>query len=73
MARVVRDGAAERIPAGELVPGDVVHIEAGDFVPADLRLLPEGDLPQPRQGPRKSMRFPARGRVHQLRDHQSRV
>ncbi|NLG36592.1 MAG: cation-translocating P-type ATPase [Clostridiales bacterium] len=44
MARVVRDGAAERIPAGELVPGDVVHIEAGDFVPADLRLLMSASL-----------------------------
>ena len=44
MARVVRDGAAERIPAGGLVPGDIVHIEAGDFVPADLRLLMSASL-----------------------------
>ncbi len=36
---VVRDGKAENIAAGELVPGDVVLLEAGDLVPADLRLM----------------------------------
>lgn len=39
MARVVRDGALQRIEAANLVPGDIVHLEAGDFVPADARLL----------------------------------
>jgi Ca2+-transporting ATPase len=38
-ARVVRDGRSRRIPAGELVPGDLVLLDAGDIVPADLRLI----------------------------------
>jgi magnesium-transporting ATPase (P-type) len=38
-ANVVRDGSRQRIPAEELVPGDVVLLESGDRVPADLRLL----------------------------------
>ncbi|MEU5880113.1 cation-transporting P-type ATPase [Spirillospora sp. NPDC047279] len=38
-ARVRRAGKLERIPAEELVPGDIVAIEAGDVVPADGRLL----------------------------------
>jgi P-type Ca2+ transporter type 2C len=38
-ASVVRGGAVRRIPASELVPGDIVRIEAGDRIPADARLL----------------------------------
>ncbi len=38
-ATVIRDGEKLRIPATELVPGDIVLLEAGDRVPADLRLL----------------------------------
>jgi Ca2+-transporting ATPase len=38
-ARVRRDGADVSVPAGDLVPGDLVRIEAGDIVPADLRVL----------------------------------
>ncbi|OGW67188.1 MAG: HAD family hydrolase [Nitrospirae bacterium RIFCSPLOWO2_02_FULL_62_14] len=38
-AHVVRDGMLRVIPARELVPGDVIHIEAGDHVPADARLI----------------------------------
>ncbi|WP_407685808.1 cation-translocating P-type ATPase [Mycobacterium sp. HUMS_1102779] len=38
-ARVVRDGAERRIPAGELVPGDVLLLAEGDAVAADARLL----------------------------------
>jgi len=38
-ARVLRAGTKQRIPASELVPGDIVLLEAGDSVPADLRLL----------------------------------
>ncbi|HEY8980993.1 MAG TPA: magnesium-translocating P-type ATPase [Streptomyces sp.] len=30
---------AREIPAGELVPGDVIRLGAGDLVPADVRLL----------------------------------
>ena len=41
-ARVRRDGQLAEIPAGQLVPGDIVAIEAGDIVPADGRLLTGG-------------------------------
>ncbi|HEX8978629.1 MAG TPA: plasma-membrane proton-efflux P-type ATPase [Parasulfuritortus sp.] len=37
-ARVLRDGRWQRLPARELVPGDLVHVRMGDIVPADLRL-----------------------------------
>ncbi|MFY0544125.1 calcium-transporting P-type ATPase, PMR1-type [Brevibacillus sp. H7] len=39
MARVVREGRQEMVPASQLVPGDLVMLEAGDRVPADLRIL----------------------------------
>ncbi|KAL4808528.1 hypothetical protein BDV18DRAFT_135197 [Aspergillus unguis] len=38
-AKVVRDGAVQRIKAEDLVPGDVIHVAVGDRVPADCRLL----------------------------------
>src|SRR6478609_5678045 len=38
-AKVTRDGALAEIPAGELVPGDVVSVEAGDIIPADGRVI----------------------------------
>lgn len=38
-ARVRRAGQSRTVPAGELVPGDVVLLEAGDVVSADLRCL----------------------------------
>ena len=43
-ARVRRDGQLAEIPAGQLVPGDIVAIEAGDVVPADGRLLTAATL-----------------------------
>src|SRR3989344_959632 len=38
-ARVLRDGKAAKIPARELVPGDILLLEEGDIIPADARLL----------------------------------
>ncbi len=43
-ARVRRDGQLAEIPAGQLVPGDIVTIEAGGIVPADGRLLKAATL-----------------------------
>ena len=38
-AKAVRAGAAAVIPAGELVPGDLIELEAGDHIPADSRVV----------------------------------
>ena len=38
-ATVLRDGERRRVPATELVPGDVIMIEEGDTIPADGRVL----------------------------------
>jgi calcium-translocating P-type ATPase len=38
-AQVLRDGAVIRVPATQLVPGDIVHLEQGDNIPADCRLI----------------------------------
>ncbi|MEX0702593.1 MAG: cation-translocating P-type ATPase [Planctomycetales bacterium] len=39
IAKAVRDGLPRMLPAGELVPGDVIELEAGDNIPADARLV----------------------------------
>ena len=38
-ARVVRDGHVIRLPAVDLVPGDIVALESGEQVGADLRVV----------------------------------
>ncbi|MGI9952308.1 calcium-translocating P-type ATPase, SERCA-type [Moorellaceae bacterium AZ2] len=38
-ARVIRDAQVQRIPARELVPGDILLVEGGDRVAADALLL----------------------------------
>lgn len=43
-AKVMRDGALTKIPAHDIVPGDVFALEEGDRVPADARLIEEHDL-----------------------------
>lgn len=42
-ARVLRDGAWQKIDATEVVPGDHLYVRMGDIVPADLRLT-EGQV-----------------------------
>jgi len=44
MARVLRDGRWQNLPARLLVPGDVVLIRLGNVVPADVRLIDSGYL-----------------------------
>ena len=43
-ATVVRDGESRRVPAAELVPGDLVVLSEGSRVPADARLVTTTDL-----------------------------
>ncbi|MGE5654980.1 MAG: cation-translocating P-type ATPase, partial [Bacillota bacterium] len=43
-AKALRDGKVQKIPARELVPGDVVVVEAGDYIPADMRLVESYNL-----------------------------
>ena len=43
-ALVSRDSHRIALPADQLVPGDVVHLQSGDRVPADLRLIRVRDL-----------------------------
>ena len=43
-AVVVRDGKDVKIPADQIVPGDVIRLALGDRVPADLRMLEVGNL-----------------------------
>jgi H+-transporting ATPase len=42
VARVLRDGTWQDLPARLLVPGDVVLVKLGNIVPADIKLL-DGD------------------------------
>lgn len=43
-AKVIREGKRERIPAQDLVPGDILILETGDLAAADGRLLEAVDL-----------------------------
>ncbi|MGP1387206.1 MAG: cation-translocating P-type ATPase [Thainema sp.] len=43
-ATVIRQGKQQRIPADQLVPGDLVRLESGDKVAADLRLTETKNL-----------------------------
>ena len=36
---VLRDGNKLKIPASQLVPGDLVYLGLGEKVPADLRMI----------------------------------
>ena len=41
---VIRDGERQRIPAHDIVPGDIVLVEAGDKIPADARIIESANL-----------------------------
>jgi len=43
-ATVTRSGEKQTLPAEDLVPGDIVHLQSGDKVPADLRILDSRSL-----------------------------
>jgi P-type Ca2+ transporter type 2C len=43
-ARVIRAGEEQRIPADELVPGDLVLLSEGDRISADARIVRAADL-----------------------------
>ena len=43
-ASVLRDGVEVKVPARELVPGDVIILRTGDRMPADARLLESVNL-----------------------------
>jgi magnesium-transporting ATPase (P-type) len=43
-ARVVRDGREAKIPAEQLVPGDVILLAEGDSISADARLVEASEL-----------------------------
>lgn len=38
-AKVLRDGHLHKVPACELVPGDIIDVAVGDKIPADARLI----------------------------------
>lgn len=44
MATVLRDGESQRLPAVELVPGDILILEEGDSIPADARIIRSRNL-----------------------------
>jgi len=43
-AVVRRDGESQKIPAEEIVPGDIVVLEGGDIITADIRLIEASKL-----------------------------
>jgi len=43
-AVVIRDGKEIKLPADQLVPGDIVKLSLGDRVPADMRMCQVGNL-----------------------------
>ncbi|HKZ83683.1 MAG TPA: HAD-IC family P-type ATPase [Anaerolineae bacterium] len=44
LAKAIRDGDMQEIPAADLVPGDLITFEAGDRVPVDARLTKAWNL-----------------------------
>ena len=57
-ALALRDGKWSEIPAGELVPGDIVKLRIGNVVPADVKLV-EGEYLQADQSALTGESMPA--------------
>ncbi len=66
-ATVLRQGEKRRLPATELVPGDIVFLQSGDKVPADMRLFQVRDL-QIAEAPLTGESTPV-AKDHGLHDH----
>lgn len=66
-ATVLRDGIEIKIPAKELVPGDVIILHTGDRVPADARLLEAINL-QVEEAALTGESVPVEKHVHALND-----
>lgn len=43
-AKIMRDGKEQKIPAKDIVPGDILILEAGDIIAADSRLMEVSSL-----------------------------
>ena len=43
-AIVLRDGKESKLPADQIVPGDLIRLSLGDRIPADLRMVEVGNL-----------------------------
>lgn len=43
-AVLVRNGKKTKVPAGDIVPGDIVVLQTGDKIPGDIRLLEVNNL-----------------------------
>eukprot|EP00544_Gedaniella_sp_CCMP2646_P007002 CAMPEP_0202479932 /NCGR_PEP_ID=MMETSP1361-20130828/115_1 /ASSEMBLY_ACC=CAM_ASM_000849 /TAXON_ID=210615 /ORGANISM="Staurosira complex sp., Strain CCMP2646" /LENGTH=1011 /DNA_ID=CAMNT_0049107307 /DNA_START=60 /DNA_END=3095 /DNA_ORIENTATION=- len=43
-AEVLRDGKATKVPAENIVPGDIVVVKLGDRIPADIRMIDVSNL-----------------------------
>ena len=68
-ATVIRDGREQRVPARDLVPGDVVVLTTGDKLPADARLIEAVNL-QTVEAPLTGESTPVEKHANQLDEHQ---
>ncbi|HEX6284570.1 MAG TPA: HAD-IC family P-type ATPase, partial [Pyrinomonadaceae bacterium] len=68
-ATVIRDGREQRVPAHDLVPGDLIVLATGDKVPADARLTEAINL-QTVEAPLTGESTPVEKHSEPLRDDQ---
>ncbi len=70
--RVIRNGEEKKLPAREIVPGDILLLEAGDIVAADCRLFEESVL-YVDEATLTGESFPSKKFTHKLKDGTSIV